>query len=160
MTATTLHSGHRDALAISVLRWSVVLIFLWFGGMKFAAYEAEGVAGIARDYWAFGWLYPLFGVAGASAVIGTIEITTGLMIALGQRVAAASLLGGLMGMITFLITLSFMLTAPTAWQEGYGFPALGSSGQFLIKDIVILAASFVLARDGWHRLQTGRMAHA
>ena len=29
-----------------------------------------------------------------------------------------------MGVITFLITLSFMFTAPSAWQAGYGFPAL------------------------------------
>jgi uncharacterized membrane protein YkgB len=149
----------RDALAIDVLRWTMVLIFLWFGGMKFAAYEAEGVAGIARDYWAFFWLYPLFGVAGASAVIGIIEISTGLLLALGQRIALASLVGGVMGVVTFLITLSFMLIAPTAWEEGYGFPALGSSGQFLIKDIVLLATCLLLARDGLRRYRKGS-AHA
>ncbi|WP_309603072.1 DUF417 family protein [Sphingomonas sp.] len=152
-------AGSRDDLGISLVRWSIVLIFFWFGGMKFAAYEAEGVAGIAQNYWAFGWLYPLVGVAGASAVIGVIELTAGVMIALGQRVALASLLGGLMGVATFLITLSFMLTAPTAWQEGYGFPALGSSGQFLMKDVVLLAACAMLARDGWRRYQAGRVSH-
>lgn len=141
----------RDETGLTALRLAIVLIFFWFGGMKFTAYEAEGVAGIARDYWAFGWLYPRFGVQGASNVIGVIEIATGLVIAAGQRIALASLLGGLMGMVTFLITLSFMLTAPTAWQEGYGFPALGSSGQFLMKDIVLLAVCFALARDGWSR---------
>lgn len=141
----------RDATGLAALRFTIVLIFFWFGGMKFAAYEAEGVAGIARDYWAFGWLYPLFGVQGASDVIGLIELATGAMIALGHRIALASLVGGLMGMVTFCITLSFMLVAPTAWEPGYGFPALGSSGQFLIKDIVLLAGCFVLARDGWSR---------
>ena len=153
-------AGSRDALGIALVRWSVVLIFMWFGGMKFAAYEAEGVAGIAQNYWAFGWLYPLVGVAGASAFIGVIELTAGLLIAIGQRSARASLLGGLMGVATFLITLSFILTAPTAWQEGYGFPALGSSGQFLIKDVVLLAACAMLARDGWHRYLAKRVTHA
>jgi len=149
----------RDALAINVLRWTMVLIFLWFGGMKFAAYEAEGVAVIAQNYWAFGWLYPLVGVAGASAVIGTIEIATGLLLAVGHRVALASLIGGAMGVVTFVITLSFMLSAPMVWQEGYGFPALGGTGQFLIKDIVLLATCLLLARDGLRRYREGA-AHA
>ena len=153
-------SAGRDELGLTALRWAVVLIFLWFGGMKFAAYEAEGVAGIARDYWAFGWLYPLAGVAGASAVIGVIELAAGLFIALGQRIAWASLLGGLMGIATFLITLSFMLTAPGVWQEGYGFPALGSTGQFLIKDIVLLAACLMFARNGLRRYRAGAANHA
>lgn len=141
----------RDEIGMTALRWAVVLIFFWFGGMKFAAYEAEGVAGIASDYWAFGWLYPMVGVQGASNVIGIIEITAGLLIALGQWRGIASLIGGLMGMCTFAITLSFMLTAPGVWQEGYGFPALGSTGQFLIKDLVLLAACLLFARDGWRR---------
>ena len=150
----------RDALAIDVLRWTMVLIFLWFGGMKFAAYEAEGVAGLAKDYWATGWLYPLFGVAGASAAIGIIEITTGLLLAIGQRVALASVAGGAMGVITFLMTLSFMSIAPMVWQEGYGFPALGGTGQFLIKDIVLLAACLLLARDGLRRHRSAGTVHA
>lgn len=149
----------RDVLGLSLLRWAIVLIFLWFGGMKFAAYEAEGVAGIAQTYWAFGWLYPLVGVAGASAVIGVIEIAAGLFIAAGQRIPAASVIGGAMGVCTFLITLSFMVTAPGVWEEGYGFPALGSTGQFLIKDIVLLAGCFLLARDGLRRYRDREPAH-
>ena len=56
--------------------------------MKFLPYEAEGVAGIAKDYWLFGWLYPLVGVAGASIVIG-------VLIALGGRFPRLGLLGAL-----------------------------------------------------------------
>ena len=29
---------------LALLRWALVVIFLWFGGMKFTAYEAEGIA--------------------------------------------------------------------------------------------------------------------
>ncbi|MEO7815407.1 MAG: DUF417 family protein [Sphingomicrobium sp.] len=159
MSIQTADPGSRDALGVSLVRWSIVLIFFWFGGMKFAAYEAEGVAGIAQNYWAFGWLYPLVGIAGASAVIGVIELTAGFLIAIGQWSARASLLGGLMGVATFLITLSFMIGAPHAWEEGYGFPALGSTGQFLMKDVVLLAGCAMLARDGWWRYQAGRVAH-
>ncbi len=136
---------HRERLGEEALRWSLVVIFLLFGTAKFAAYEAAGVAGIARDYWLFGWLYPLGGERFASGVIGTLELTTGLLLALGSRFALASLAGAAMGICTFLVTLSFLLIAPTTFEEGYGFPFLGSSGQFLLKDLVLLAACFSLA---------------
>ena len=142
-----------ERLGEEALRWSLVVVFALFGIAKFAAYEAEGVAGIARDYWLFGWLYPLGGVQFASNVIGTIELTTGVMLALGSRFTLASLIGGLMGVCTFLVTLSFTLIAPTTFEEGYGFPFLGSSGQFLMKDLVLLAACFSLALAALRRLR-------
>lgn len=134
------------------LRWSLVVIFVLFGTAKFAAYEAEGVAGIAQHYWLFFWLYPLGGVQFASNVIGTLELSTGLMLALGSRFTLASLVGGAMGVCTFLVTLSFMIGAPTAFEPGYGFPFLGSSGQFLVKDLVLLAACLSLALAAARRI--------
>lgn len=126
------------------LRWSLVLIFLLFGTAKFALYEAEGIAKIAEHYGLFGWLYPLGGVRFASGVIGTLELATGLLLALGSRWNGASLLGSAMGACTFLVTLSFMIGAPAAFEAGYGFPFLGGTGQFLMKDLVLLAACFNL----------------
>ena len=68
----------------AALRFGIALILLWFGYMKFLPYEAEGVRGIAEDYWLFGWLYPLVGVGGASAVIGVLEVTAGVLTAAAQ----------------------------------------------------------------------------
>ena len=142
-----------DRFGEEALRWSLVVIFFFFGTAKFAAYEAEGVAGIAEHYWLFFWLYPLGGVQFASNVIGTLELSTGLMLALGSRFTLASLIGGVMGVCTFLVTLSFMIGAPTAFEPGYGFPFLGSSGQFLMKDLVLLAACFSVALAALKRLR-------
>lgn len=150
MTDTLFRNGR---LGEEALRWSLVVIFLMFGLAKFAAYEAEGVAGIAEHYWLFFWLYPLGGVYFASAVIGVLELSTGLLLALGSRFARASLLGSAMGTFTFLVTLSFMIGAPTAFEPGYGFPFLGSSGQFLLKDLVLLAACFNLLLISWRRVR-------
>ena len=136
----------------AALRLGIVLILLVFGYMKFLPYEAEGVAGIARDYWLFGWMYPLIGVAGASIVIGVLELTAGVLIALGGRIPLAGLVGGLMGVATFLVTLSFFFTAPGIVQEGYAFPALASTGQFLAKDIGLLAICVYLTLDARSRL--------
>lgn len=143
---------NTERLGEEALRWSLVVIFFLFGIAKFTAYEAEGVAGVAEHYWLFGWLYPLGGERFASNVIGTLELTTGFLLALGSVFRLASLAGAVMGVCTFLVTLSFMIGASTAFEPGYGFPFLGSSGQFLMKDLVLLAACFHLALAGFRRL--------
>ena len=145
----------NDATTIATQRWSIVIVFALFGIAKFAAYEAEGVAKIASHYPLFSWMYPIWGERGASNVIGTIELLTGAMIALGARYPFASLAGGAMGVFTFCVTLSFSLGAPAFWQAGYGAPFLGSTGQFLMKDAVLLAACYALAVDGQRRMPRG-----
>ncbi|MEO7864345.1 MAG: DUF417 family protein [Sphingomicrobium sp.] len=131
----------NDRLGEESLRWSLVVIFLFFGIAKFAAYEAEGVQQIAEHYWLFGWLYPIGGPRFASNVIGTLELSTATFLALGARYSKLSLLGGAMGVCTFLVTLSFMIGVPL-FEKGYGFPFIGSTAQFLLKDLGLLAGCF------------------
>jgi len=144
---------------LATLRWSLVLIFALFGIAKFAAYEAEGVAQIAMGYPLFAWMYPLIGGQGASNVIGVIELAAGALIALGAWSHRAGLVGALMGVCTFLITLSFALGAPL-WEPGYGFPFMGAFAQFLFKDAVLLAGCVTLALHAGHALreQAGAVA--
>lgn len=139
-------------LAIAALRWSLVFIFAFFGVAKFAAYEAEGVARTAMHYPLFAWMYPLIGVQGTSNVIGAIELLAGALIALGAWSHRAGVLGSLMGICTFLITLSFSFGA-SLWEEGYGFPFMGATAQFLFKDAVLLAACLTLALHAGHALR-------
>lgn len=141
-----------QTFAIGALRWSLLFIFVLFGVAKFAAYEAEGVAGIAMHYPLFSWMYPLIGVQGTSNVIGTIELATGALISLGAWSHRAGLLGGLMGMATFLVTLSFSFGVPL-WEEGYGFPFMGSTAQFLFKDAVLLAGCLALTLHAGNALR-------
>jgi reactive chlorine resistance protein C len=143
-----------DAVVVAFLRWTIVLIFGLFGTAKFAAYEATGVAMIASKHPLFSWMYPLFGERGASGVIGTIELLTGLVIAIGAVSARAGAIGGAMGVFTFCMTLSFSFGAPAFWEAGYGAPFLGSTGQFLIKDAVLLAACLALTTDGLRRMRS------
>ena len=141
---TNKFSVPSDAAAIAALRWALVLIFFFFGIAKFAAYEAEGVSHIAGQYPLFAWMYPLWGPRVASDVIGVIELSTAAALAIGAWSARVSLLGGLMGMCTFLITLSFLLGAPI-WEPGYGAPFIGGIAQFLLKDAGLLAGCFAIA---------------
>lgn len=136
-TAATLRSAGTH-----LLRYGLVLIFLWFGFLKFTAYEAEGISGLVMNSPLLSWLFATIGKQGVSNVIGVIEIAVGVLIAMRAWSAKASAVGSLGGAITFLITLSFLLTTPGVWQEGMGFPFLsGMVGQFLIKDVILLAAS-------------------
>ena len=150
----------QQTFGLALARLALIVIFLWFGAMKFLPYEAEGVAGIAGSYPLLSWLYPLVGVRGASAAIGTVELLTAVMLAIGYRYAWASVVGGLMGMATFAVTLSFMATAPGVFAEGYGPPWLGSTGQFLVKDLVLLAVSAMILLNGLTDLRTPVRRHA
>lgn len=137
-------SGSRAALA--PLRWTLIIAFLWFGGMKFTAYEAEGIAPFIANSPFMSWLHALFGVQGASYVIGALELSTAAALIIGAFNGIFSTLGAAMSSVTYVITLTFLLTTPgVAEPTAGGFPAISAPiGQFLLKDIVLLAASVSL----------------
>ena len=60
---------------------TLVIIFLWFGSMKFMPFEAQGLQPIISNNPLISWLYTLFGVAGGAEFLGVFEIATGLLIA-------------------------------------------------------------------------------
>lgn len=138
---------------ISLLRWSLVIIFIWFGGMKFTHYEAIGIAPFIENSPIVSWLHNLFGIQGASYFLGCMELLTAFILLLGAFKPILSALGGLMSAITFLITLTFMLTTPGVIEPSAGgFPAFsGAPGQFLLKDLVLLAASLCILKASINR---------
>ena len=131
---------------LALLRWALVVIFLWFGGMKFTSYEANGIAPFMIHSPIMSWIPATFGVQGASYVIGIAELTTAAALILGAFLAPVSALGAAMSTATFLTTLTFFLTTPgVAEPTAGGFPAISAApGQFLLKDLVLLAASLCL----------------
>ncbi len=137
-------AGSRAGL--SLLRWALVIIFLWFGAMKFTHYEANGISPFIVNSPIMGWLNSLFGVQGASDVIGLLELSTAAALIIGAIQPLFSALGAAMSAVTYLITLTFMLSTPgVAEATAGGFPAISAlPGQFLLKDVVLLAASLSL----------------
>lgn len=133
---------------LAYLRWSLIIVFLWFGGMKFTAYEASGISPFIIHSPILLWLNDLVGVRGASNVIGILELSTAAALIVGGRVAFASALGAAMSCATYLVTLTFLFTTPgVAEPTAGGFPAISAPvGQFLLKDLVLLAASLCLLR--------------
>lgn len=137
-------AGPRNTLVL--LRIALVIVFVWFGCMKFTHYEATGNAGLIANSPFMSWMNTVFGIQGASDVIGVIELATATMLLLGAFVPAASVVGAAMSCCTFSITLTFFVTTPGVFEPAAGgFPAISTlPGQFLLKDIVLLAASVTL----------------
>ena len=144
-----------------LVNYALVLIFVWFGILKFTQYEAAGIAPLVMNSPVVGWWHALFGIAGTSRMLGVYEILTGVLIALRPIQPRLAAIGGAMAVIAFLITLTFMLTTPGVAQPGVGNPLALSPfpGQFLLKDVVLLAAS-VAVLLGARAEQRGRQSVA
>ena len=137
-----LASGPRlERSGALLLRYSLVLVFAGFGYIKFFPFEAEALAPLFAASPVLGWLPDVFGGAGASRALGIVELTTAVLLAVRPISPRLSVLGGLMSVATYAVTLSLMLSLPIWEGSAGGFPALNGIGAFLLKDAVLLAAS-------------------
>lgn len=103
-------AGSRESLVL--LRWALAVIFLWFGGMKFTSYEANGIAPFIAHSPIMSWLHVRFGVQGASDVLGVIELATAVALIVGAFNGFASALGAAMSCSTYIITLILLSHYP------------------------------------------------
>ena len=126
-----------------LLTYALALIFIWFGCLKFTQYEAAGIAPLVMNSPFVAWWHDLFGIAGTSRMLGVYEIATGVLLALRPFKPGLAAIGGAMAAICFLVTCTFLLTTPGTVQPGFDTPFALSAfpGQFLLKDVVLLAAS-------------------
>jgi reactive chlorine resistance protein C len=136
-----------ETLGVSITRYGLVVVLLLIGFLKFTAAEAAGIQPLVAHSPLMSWMYVILSVQGVSNLIGTIEIALAVLLALRPVSAKASFVGSLGSIVTFLLTTSFLLSTPGAVQLSHGLPVLGDAGQFLIKDVVLLGASFWTAAE-------------
>jgi reactive chlorine resistance protein C len=131
-----------ERLGLHVARYSLVMVLVWIGLMKFTAYEAGAIQPLVASSPLMSWLYAVFSVQATSNLIGFAEVAAGILIALRPWSARACVLGSLMAVATFVVTLTFLFSAP-GWEPSLGgFPALSvAPGQFILKDAVLLGAA-------------------
>ncbi|MGI8657092.1 MAG: YkgB family protein [Pyrinomonadaceae bacterium] len=162
MSATAMDRAETHDLAYTlenigtkVIRYGLVLILVVVGALKFTAYEAEGIQGFVANSPLMSWAYSVFSVRSFAALLGVVEITLGILIATRPIAPRVSAIGSIGAIFMFLITLSFLLTTPGAWQPGYGFPFPSPMpGQFLTKDILSIGAAIWTAGEA---LRAARM---
>jgi uncharacterized membrane protein YkgB len=91
-------------------------------------------------------VYEVFSVDTFSSLLGVLEVSIGVLIAGRVLSPKFSLIGGVLSAGLFFTTLSFMFSTPGVIEPGLGFPAITvAPGQFLLKDIGLLAASIFVA---------------
>lgn len=130
-----------EAAGKLAVRYGLVLVLAWIGGMKFTAYEANSIQPMVANSPILGWTYQILNKQELSNALGLVEIAVAFMIAARPLSAAMAAVGSGAAVLMFLTTLSFLFSTP-GWEPSLGFPALSVvPGQFLLKDTVLLGAS-------------------
>ncbi len=136
-----------------VIRASMVIIFLFFGYQKWWNYEAQALVPYITNGPLIFWMYPAFGVRGATWFLGVSEWVFGALLFWGFWNKKAGVLGALGGIGSFVSTTTIIPFFPDGWAASAGgFPAMKENVAFLMKDLVLLAVSFYLLKQDLLRL--------
>lgn len=130
------------------LRASMVVIFLFFGYQKWFQYEAQALTPYISNGPLISWLYPVFGIRGATWFLGVAEWGFGALLFAGFWNKKLGILGALGSCFSFIATITIIPFIPNGWAPSAGgFPAMTETVAFLLKDLVLLAVSVYLLRQ-------------
>lgn len=172
---------------INLMRIAILIIFVWIGGLKYFAYEADGIVPFVANSPLMSFFYkydaPEYkqhmnaeGVYKAenrewhrqnntyifSYGLGALIITIGILVFLGVFSPKIGMVGAILAIIMTLGTLSFLVTTPEVWvpdlgDRDFGFPFLSGRGRLVVKDVAILAGAVILLADSAKRILRGRL---
>ena len=137
----------KEDLDYDLLRASMVFIFLAFGYQKWFEYEAQVLIPYISNGPLIFWMYPVFGIRGASWFLGVSEWLIATLLFLGYWNKRMGILGALGSCATFISTITIIPFMPNGWDPVAGFPAMAGNVPFLAKDVVLLAVSFYLLKQ-------------
>lgn len=176
-------AASSERWGINLMRVAILVIFVWIGGLKYFAYEADGIVPFVANspFMSFFYKYdaPEYkqhmnaeGVFKAenrewheqnntylfSYGLGALIVTIGILVFLGMFFPKIGIIGALLAIIMTLGTLSFLVTTPESWvpalgDKDFGFPFLSGRGRLVIKDIAILAGAVILLADSAKRIK-------
>jgi uncharacterized membrane protein YkgB len=161
-----------DQFGKNAVRFGIVVVFLWIGGLKFFTYEADGIVpfvansplmsffyshpeGYKKHMNPEGALVPANhqwheenNTYGFSTGLGVVLVSLAALIALYKVLPIPSMIASILIFIMTLGTLSFLLTSPESWvphlgDQNWGFPFLSGRGRLVIKDLVILGGAII-----------------
>ena len=137
----------KGDLDLHLVRASMVLIFVLFGYQKWFAYEAETLIPFISNGPLIFWIYPVFGIRGASWFLGGSEWLFAALLFWGFWNKKAGILGALGCCFAMIGTVTIIPFMPDGWDAAAGFPAMKGNVAFLMKDVVLLAVSFYLLKQ-------------
>jgi uncharacterized membrane protein YkgB len=166
-----------DRFGIEMLRFGLVVVLLWIGGLKFAKYEADSIVPFVANSPLMSFFYhhpaPEYqsymnkegelnaahrewhetnGTYPFADGLGIMIMSIALLIALGAVAPRLGIAGSSLLILMSLTTLSFLITTPEVWVQNagdstYGFPYLAGPGRLVLKDAIMLGAAFVTLAD-------------
>jgi uncharacterized membrane protein YkgB len=166
-----------DRVGMGLLRFGLVLVLVWIGGLKFANYEADSIVPLVANSPAMSFFYhhpaPEYrqymnregelipshrqwhvtnGTYAFSHGLGAVIILIGLLIAVHPFLPQAAAVGSFLLALMACTTLSFLVTTPEAWVPAlgdtvHGFPYLSGAGRLIIKDAIMFGAAIVTLAD-------------
>src|SRR5258706_497230 len=110
----------KDDLDYHLLRASMVIIFLAFGYQKWWEYEAQVLIPYISNGPLIFWLYPVFGIRGASWFLGVSEWLFGALLFLGFWNKKLGILRALGSCATFVGTVTIIPFMPNGWAPAAG----------------------------------------
>ena len=126
----------------ALARYGLVVVIGWIGLLKFTSYEAQGIEPLVANSPLLSWVYGLFSVTTFSTLLGVVEVSTAVLLAVKPWWPRISVVGSVMAVGLFLATTSFLVTTPGVGEDAAGgFPLLSMTGQFLVKDVALLGIS-------------------
>lgn len=161
-----------DQVGKNAVRFGIVVVFLWIGGLKFFTYEADGIVPFVANspFMSFCYNHPEGykkhmnpegelvpanhhwqeenNTYGFSTALGIFLVSMAVLIALYKVIPIPSMIASGLIFLMTLGTLSFLLTTPESWvphlnDQNWGFPFLSGRGRLVIKDIVILGGAII-----------------
>jgi len=137
-----------EDLDYHVVRAAMVILFLFFGYQKWFAYEAQGLIPYISHGPLLAWMYPVFGIRGASWFLGVAGWVFGALLCAGFWNKKYGILGALGSCAAFIGTVTIIPFMPDGWAASAGgFPAMTGNVPFLMKDVVLLAVSVYLLKQ-------------
>src|SRR5262245_36803352 len=126
---TGLLEGHLD---YHLLRASMVIIFFFFGYQKWWDYETQSLIPFISNGPLISWMYPVFGIRGASWVLGVSEWLFGALIFIGFWNKTVGAFGAVGSCLSFIMTITIIPFMPDGWAASAGgFPAMTGNVPFL-----------------------------
>ena len=148
-----------EDLDYHIVRASMVIMFLFFGYQKWFPYEFERLVPFISNGPLISWMYPVFGIRGASWFLGVSEWLFGALIFIGFWNKTLGALGAAGSCLSFIMTITIIPFMPNGWAASAGgFPAMTGNVPFLMKDVVLLAVSvYLLKQDAVRALVAARV---
>ncbi|WPO89767.1 DUF417 family protein [Chryseobacterium sp. HR92] len=124
--------------------FGATLILLWIGIFKFTPTEASAIKPLVENHFLTFFVYKIMSIQAVSNLIGAIEIIIALLLIFSAKFAVLKKYAGVGMIVTFLMTLSYLLTTPGIWKIVDGVPV---TDFFILKDLMLLGFGLMLVQN-------------